>query len=198
MKARETIHAEISKCIDKIKKEGSEQAFRSTIHHILDQQDSGQYERRELVDAVQELFFTGHDTSASSMASILMFLGRQPEVLQRVREELDAEGLLDCPDEELDLSLNKIYKLKYLYSVVREVLRVASPVGAGYRKALRTFEVGVNLITLESFLFIKMIVVANVKRSIENVLYRKRQRTDSWPIYAVWQWWWGVCLQLYS
>lgn len=142
MKARETIHAEISKCIDKIKKEGSEQAFRSTIHHILDQQDSGQYERRELVDAVQELFFTGHDTSASSMASILMFLGRQPEVLQRVREELDAEGLLDCPDEELDLSLNKICKLKYLYSVVREVLRVASPVGAGYRKALRTFEVG--------------------------------------------------------
>lgn len=93
---------------------------------------------------MQELFFTGHDTSASSLTSILMFLGRQPEVLQRVREELDAEGLLDCPDEELDLSLNKICKLKYLYSVVREVLRVTSPVGAGYRKALRTFEVGVN------------------------------------------------------
>lgn len=100
------------------------------------------------MDAVQELFFTGHDTSASSMTNILMFLGRHPEVLQRVREELDSEGLLDCPDEELDMSLNKICKLKYVYSVVREVLRVTSPVGAGYRKALRTFEVGVSKISL--------------------------------------------------
>ena len=100
------------------------------------------------MDAVQELFFTGHDTSASSMTNILMFLGRHPEVLQRVREELDSEGLLDCPDEELDMSLNKICKLKYVYSVVREVLRVTPPVGAGYRKALRTFEVGVSKISL--------------------------------------------------
>lgn len=142
LKAKETIQSEISKCIDKIEKEGSDQAFRSTIHHILDQQGAGQYSRGELVDAVQELFFTGHDTSASSMTSLLMFLGRQPEVIQRLREELDAVGLLDCSDEELDLSLNTICKLKYLYSVVREVLRMTSPVGAGYRKALRTFEVG--------------------------------------------------------
>lgn len=47
-------------------------------------------------------------------------------------------------------------------------------VGVGYCKVLWIFEVGVNLIILEFFLFIKIIVVVNVKRLIENVLYRKR------------------------
>ncbi|XP_062613021.1 uncharacterized protein LOC134274803 isoform X2 [Saccostrea cucullata] len=143
LKAKETIQGEISKCLNKIQDEGSKQDFRSVIHHILDQKEYGNYERSEVLDALQELFFTGHDTSASAMTSVLMFVGRNPEVLERLREELDREGLLHCSDDELDhIDLNKICKLKYLYSVVREVLRVASPVGAGYRKALRTFEVG--------------------------------------------------------
>lgn len=118
MKVREIIYVEILKCIDKIKKEGSEQVFRSIIYYILDQQDFGQYERCELVDVVQEFFFIGYDMSVSSMVSIFMYLGRQLEVLQCVCEELDVEGFLDCLDEELDLLLNKICKLKYLYFVV--------------------------------------------------------------------------------
>jgi cytochrome P450 len=143
MRARRTLHKEIEKCIEKVEREGSQQSFRSVIHHILEQKDYGKYGKQDFIDAVQELFFAGFDSSSSTLSSVFLYLGRHPEVLQRVREELDSAGILHCPPEDLQLSLNKIYELKYVYSVVREILRIISPVGAGYRKALKTFEVGV-------------------------------------------------------
>ena len=59
--------------------------------------------------------------------------------------ELYDHGLLDIQDHP-DLSLDAIDDLQYLDNVVREILRVAPPVGAGYRKALQTFEIDVRFI----------------------------------------------------
>lgn len=146
------MHKEIAKCIDKVEREGSQQSFRSAIHHILEQKDFGKYGKQEFIDAVQELFFTGYDSTSSTLASVFLYLGRHPEVLQHVREELDEAGILQCSSDEFQPSLDKIYQLKYLYSVVREILRIISPVGAGYRKALKTFEVGV----CSPYIFLKL------------------------------------------
>lgn len=40
-------------------------------------------------EAATELLFGGHETTASTATSLVMFLGLNPEVIQRVREELE-------------------------------------------------------------------------------------------------------------
>lgn len=39
-------------------------------------------------EAATELLFGGHETTASTATSLVMFLGLHPEVVQKVREEL--------------------------------------------------------------------------------------------------------------
>lgn len=44
----------------------------------------------------------------------------------------------------LDISLEKLSRLRYLDCVIKEVLRVLPPVSGGYRTALQTFELDVS------------------------------------------------------
>ena len=88
---------------------------------------------------MQELLFTGHDTITAAMNAAVMYIGRRPDVLAKIRHELDSQGFM----EEQTLSLQKLTQLPYILNVVREVMRLAPSVGAVYRRALKTFEVGV-------------------------------------------------------
>lgn len=75
-----------------------------------------------------------------------MQLLRHPQVLERLREELRARGLLHngclCPEGEL--RLDTIVSLKYLDCVIKEVLRLFTPVSGAYRTAMQTFELDVS------------------------------------------------------
>lgn len=75
-----------------------------------------------------------------------MQLLRHPPVLERLREELRARGLLHngclCPEGEL--RLDTIVSLKYLDCVIKEVLRLFTPVSGAYRTAMQTFELDVS------------------------------------------------------
>lgn len=74
-----------------------------------------------------------------------MQLLRHPAVLERLREELRARGLLHngclMPGE---LTLDTIVSLKYLDCVIKEVLRLFTPVSGAYRTAMQTFELDVS------------------------------------------------------
>ncbi|KAF7655780.1 hypothetical protein LDENG_00051010, partial [Lucifuga dentata] len=89
-----------------------------------------------------ELIFASFATTASASTSLIMQLLRHPPVLERLREELRAKGLLHngclCPEGEL--RLDTIVSLKYLDCVIKEVLRLFTPVSGGYRTAMQTFE----------------------------------------------------------
>lgn len=75
-----------------------------------------------------------------------MQLLRHPAVLERLREELRARGLLHngclCPEGEL--RMDTIGSLKYLDCVIKEVLRLYTPVSGAYRTAMQTFELDVS------------------------------------------------------
>lgn len=58
--------------------------------------------------------------------------------------ELFRQGLLD-PNLNEQLRLDDLSKLPYITAVIKEVLRVSPPVGAGYRKVLKTFDLDVSL-----------------------------------------------------
>lgn len=46
------------------------------------------YFSQAIKEAATELLFGGHETTASTATSLVMFLGLNPEVVQKVREEL--------------------------------------------------------------------------------------------------------------
>lgn len=93
-----------------------------------------------------ELIFAAFATTASASTSLIMQLLRHPAVLERLREELRARGLLHngclCPEGEL--RLDTIVSLKYLDCVIKEVLRLFTPVSGAYRTAMQTFELDVS------------------------------------------------------
>ncbi|KAI8477549.1 hypothetical protein Bbelb_447190 [Branchiostoma belcheri] len=70
---------------------------------------------------------------------LIMHLALQPQVVQKVQEELEKHGLLQ-PDQPL--SLEQVGRLTYVGQVVKEVLRLSPPVGGAFRRALKTFEIG--------------------------------------------------------
>ncbi|KAG7252442.1 hypothetical protein CRUP_011993, partial [Coryphaenoides rupestris] len=104
--------------------------------------DSAQENGTELSMQELKLIFAAFATTASASTSLIMQLLRHPGVLERLREELRSHGLLQngrlLPEGQL--RLDSITNLKYLDCVVKEVLRLFTPVSGGYRTAMQTFE----------------------------------------------------------
>ncbi|XP_053406786.1 cytochrome P450 26A1-like [Mercenaria mercenaria] len=99
----------------------------------------------EIYEGVLDLLFAGHETVTSAVTSCVMFLGQNENVLEKLRRELAEYNLLEGNNRS-DLNFKVINDLKYLKNVVKEVIRLCPPVGAGFRKALKSFELGGYLI----------------------------------------------------
>lgn len=99
-----------------------------------------------LQDGTLELIFAAYATTASASTSLIMQLLKHPAVLEKLREELRAKGLLHsggCPCEGT-LRLDTLSGLHYLDCVIKEVMRLFTPVSGGYRTVLQTFELDVR------------------------------------------------------
>ncbi|CAO2605661.1 Cytochrome P450 26B1, partial [Lemmus lemmus] len=97
---------------------------------------------QELKDGTLELIFAAYATTASASTSLIMQLLKHPAVLEKLREELRAQGLLHgggCPCEGT-LRLDTLSGLRYLDCVIKEVMRLFTPISGGYRTVLQTFE----------------------------------------------------------
>lgn len=120
-----------------------------------------------------ELIFAAHSTTASAATSLVLQLLLHPEVVERVRLELEAHNLgsssaalasqarveeeersgaagLPARSHIPDVSLEQLNQLSYVDRVIREVLRFLPPVSGGYRTALQTFELDVSLASVEA------------------------------------------------
>ncbi|UYV62130.1 CYP4V2 [Cordylochernes scorpioides] len=65
----------------------------------------------------------GHDTTATGISWTLYHLGRHPEILRKVQEEVDAVLYDDWPIRADDLK-----QLKYLEMVIKESNRITPPI----------------------------------------------------------------------
>lgn len=92
-----------------------------------------------------ELIFAAYATTASASTSLIMQLLKHPRVLEKLREELRSKGILHngCICEG-SLQLDTISSLHYLDCVIKEVLRLFTPISGGYRTVLQTFELDVS------------------------------------------------------
>lgn len=93
--------------------------------------------RQSLLDEVINLLFAGHETTGTLMTWTMETLHSHPEVLQRVRAELD-EVLGGEP-----VTAESALRLEYLDAVIQETTRYRplAPM-AGVRKVAKPFEIG--------------------------------------------------------
>uniref|UniRef100_A0A8C6SM31 Cytochrome P450, family 26, subfamily C, polypeptide 1 n=1 Tax=Neogobius melanostomus TaxID=47308 RepID=A0A8C6SM31_9GOBI len=171
IKAREILHANMEKIIEEKRERQHSEEYHDAFDYMLSSAKELGYHLslQELKETAVELIFAAHSTTASASTSLVLQLLRHPDVVERARAELEAEGLgyeahrTSCPVsvamEKEDapehtrlpevplprshiphLSLDKLSQLRYVDCVVKEVLRYLPPVSGGYRTALQTFE----------------------------------------------------------
>ncbi|GFN75325.1 cytochrome p450 26a1 [Plakobranchus ocellatus] len=92
-----------------------------------------------IVDNVVTFLVASADTLSSALCSVLDMLGNHPEVLADVRKELSSLDLLHC-DHGSDLTYELLGDLSYIRAVNKEVLRMAPPAGATFRRSKQTIE----------------------------------------------------------
>ena len=80
------------------------------------------------------LLFAGHETTTSLIASLCLALAQNPEVLARARAEQQQIG------RNTPISIDSLKQMTYLDRVLREVERMYSPIGGGFRGVVKEFE----------------------------------------------------------
>ncbi|XP_053306939.1 cytochrome P450 26A1 [Spea bombifrons] len=142
LRARNIIHAKIEQNIkEKLNKE-PERSWKDALQLLIDhsQRKGEPIDLQALKESATELLFGGHGTTASAATSLITFLALNNGVVQKVRAELQAKGLLSTkPDERKDLSIEILQQLQYTDCVLKETLRLNPPVPGGFRVALKTF-----------------------------------------------------------
>ncbi len=104
----------------------------------------------EIVDHMNFLMMAAHDTITSSVTSMMMLLGKNPEWQDRLRDEMNSLGLNGeaLPYERIDDLVLTDYAFK-------EAMRLIPPVPSLPRRALREFEFGGYTIPLGTFIGIQ-------------------------------------------
>lgn len=93
------------------------------------------------------IMMAGHHTSAGTAAWTILELARRPDLLARVRAEVDAVFVRDG-----ELSYQGLRQMTLLHDVLKEVLRLHPPLIFLFRKVLRPFEYNGKVVPAGSFL----------------------------------------------
>ncbi|KAK4043786.1 glycosyl hydrolase family 76-domain-containing protein [Parachaetomium inaequale] len=78
------------------------------------------------VDQILSVLIAGRDTTATAMAAVFYFLARDPAAVEKLREEISGVGVENPTWEQLK-------HMKYLNNVIKEALRLFSPVATNSR-----------------------------------------------------------------
>ena len=99
----------------------------------------------DILNNVNTLMFAGTDTSSLTLTWALWLLAKNPEVQDRLREELSTvhcpEALGDLSVDEIDSLYGNISGLPYLDNVIKEALRLVPPVHSSIRVAGKDDEI---------------------------------------------------------
>lgn len=108
--------------------EGGEYSFVRSLAATTDN-------RKLIRDIIVQMLFAGIDTSVSLLSFSLLSLAREPGAWQRLRDELDREGLLQCDPETITSA--KLKSCSYLQHVLLESLRLYPSIPINTRDAVR-------------------------------------------------------------
>ncbi|XP_056408726.1 cytochrome P450 26B1 isoform X1 [Hyla sarda] len=143
IRARETLLKGLEKAIQEKLQNTQGKDYTDALDVLIEsgKEHGNELTMQELKDATLELIFAAYATTASASTSLIMQLLKHPAVLEKLREELRGNGILHngCVCEGA-LRVDTISSLHYLDCVIKELLRLFSPISGGYRTVLQTFE----------------------------------------------------------
>lgn len=96
-------------------------------------EDGERFDDQQIIDHMSFLMMAAHDTTTSTLTSMLYELGRHPEWQDRARDESQAFGATDVGFDQLD-------QFPSLSLVMKETLRLYPPLPIMPRSAIRDFE----------------------------------------------------------
>jgi len=125
--------------IDDKKKKGFEESDRDFLSMMLNAQSTGEFKftDKQIMDQCFTFLNAGTDTLSSSLSSMIYLISINPEVEAKIIEELDSI----IEDDRLP-TWDDINKLRYCNNVIKEVLRVFSPVAGTSRLTSKDVKVG--------------------------------------------------------
>ncbi|KAM3938021.1 cytochrome P450 26B1 isoform 1-T1 [Leptodactylus fuscus] len=143
IRARETLLKGLDKAIQEKLQNTQGKDYTDALDVLIEsgKEHGNELTMQELKDGTLELIFASYATTASASTSLIMQLLKHPAVLEKLREELRGNGILHngCVCEGA-LRVDTINSLHYLDCVIKELLRLFSPISGGYRTVLQTFE----------------------------------------------------------
>jgi len=108
----------------------------SAIVEARDVESGAQFSREELIDQLGVMFLAGHETTASALTWAFYILATQPEMLRRLRAEVDEQAGTDAISFELTRQLG------FVRNVFRETLRLYPPITFIPRVAAESTRIG--------------------------------------------------------
>jgi cytochrome P450 len=99
--------------------------------------DTGEpFTREELIDQIGVFFLAGHETTASVLTWAFFILSQRPDIVERMRAEIDAVA------GEGPVTLQHVKRLDFTRDVFREALRLYPPITFIPRVAAQDVEIG--------------------------------------------------------
>lgn len=133
-KRREEQDKEVDENSNAIKKTGMK------VEYIVDQlaNNEEKFTNQEIREHIMTLLITASETSANLVATTLVFLAIHQDVQQKVYEEIcEVYG-----DESTEVDYDNIGSLKYLEMVIKETLRLFSPIPISIRETFEELDIG--------------------------------------------------------
>ncbi|KAK2989262.1 hypothetical protein RJ640_031014 [Escallonia rubra] len=145
LKARDRMHAMLDSIIsDRRNGKSVQQDFLESLIRKHSKNASGEdkddkLSDKQLKDNVLTLLIAGHDTTTAGLTWLVKFLGENPVVLERLREE--HMEIRDKREGESSLTWSEVMNMPYTAKVISETLRRATILPWYSRKAAQDFEI---------------------------------------------------------
>ncbi|XP_038072893.1 cholesterol 24-hydroxylase-like isoform X2 [Patiria miniata] len=166
--------------------EKQEEVPNDILTHILKEIDQlkgdGQFDMEGLVDEFLTFFIAGQETTANLLSFTLLELGHHPEIMHRLKTEVEAV----LGDKEY-LEYTDISQLTYMMQVFKEVLRLWPPVTGTMREMAGDVNVKGYKIPKGSMVMVNTYVMARMEEYFHDPLQFDPDRfkaSDDKPQYA--------------
>jgi cytochrome P450 len=138
LKACERIRHHLGELIDRHLASGASEYddIAAAVMSARDLETGEGFTRKELLDQLGVMFLAGHETTASALIWAFMMLAQQPEVMQRLRAEVE-QIAGDGPIE-----LEQVRKMTFVRNVFKETLRLYPPITFIPRVAAEAAQIG--------------------------------------------------------